>query len=200
LTGRNGDLHVGQVKITNIQLNQTAQKKDGSSYNVHKIVLMNEEKGTTKSEQVPTFKNFSTPITELAIGDIVNAKYVQNGNFWNLADLTLISKGAGGSAPTVQAPAGKSYGGGGGYKDDPEKQMMIVRQNVKGTAADVVLKLVEVGVYDKKKLAPDFVVDEILRIAKRFEAYCMCKEETKAITDAVETVDTPAFNPEEDVF
>ena len=191
---------MGQVKITNIQLNQTATKKDGGTYNVHKLVLMNEEKGTTKSEQVPAFKNFTTPITELAIGDIVNAKYVQSGNFWNLTDLTLISKGTGGGNQSVipsQASAGKSYGG--GYKDDPEKQMMIVRQNVKGTAADVVLKLIEVGVYDKKKLAPDFVVDEVLRIAKRFEAYCMCKEETKAVQEAVETI-APQTTDDEEVF
>jgi len=188
---------MGQVKITNIQLNQTATKKDGGTYNVHKVVLMNEEKGTTKSEQVPTFKKFTTPLTDLAVGDVVNAKYVQSGNFWNLEDITLISKGAGGTQVPAASSVGGGYNKGGGYKEDPEKQLMIVRQNVKGTAADVVLKLVEVGVYDKKKLAPDFVVDEILRIAKRFESYCMCKEEEAKIASVTETIEKPVGEDEE---
>lgn len=176
---------MARMKVNKIELNVEKMGKNGP-FKTHKIVLMNVEKMTTKTEQVPAFLPAGGVIATLKEGDLVDAKYEQKGNFWNLVEIVKVEGAASSTEQSVIPSATtQQYQRGGGYKEDPDKQMSIARQNVSRTAMDFVTKLIEIGVYDKKKLVPDFAFAEVLRFAKRLEGYVLLKEDESKLEDAV---------------
>ena len=113
-------------------------------------------------------------IAELAVGDRCDVKIVKSGDFYNVdrADdaIKLLEKGDG-KVSTIPSPASKSTGySGGGYKEDPEKQAAIIRQNALTNATNLVVAMLNRDMF-KKTASPDVLICEITRVATELVKY-----------------------------
>ena len=114
-------------------------------------------------------------VAGLAVGDKVELKIEKSGDFFNLSRdkdaIKLVEKGDG-KISTIP-----SSGGGGGakpafgsYKEDPEKQAAIIRQNALTNATNLVTTMLTNGLF-KKTVTADVLVCEITRIAGELAGY-----------------------------
>lgn len=146
--------------------------------------------GKTKTEFIFGSSKFIELVRSLSEGDKIEAKYEQNGGYWNLVDVTLLEKSSGVSqseSSTSNAATSKaSYG-----KEEPEKQASIQRQNALTNAVSIVKAAVEQGIY-KKSTSPELLIQETLRIAKEFTAFnsgTLQENELKVDTSAIVTTE-----------
>lgn len=174
--------------VQEIQFNVQKQSKKGSTYSVTVLKYVT-EKGQLKTESCFSDCDYKDVLKGLAPGDKIEAKYVKNGEYFNLTDVQLIEKGTG-VAPTPMRS-------GGGGKEDPEKQAAIIRQNALTNAVGFVLHdAVQATLKgDKTKLTADILADMIVNYAKKFEKYTSGKDITEALNQAVMSDEVPMDIP-----
>ncbi len=132
-----------QYEVKSIEYNQKMANKYAGAF-LHTVGV---ESGTKRKDFVfensPQFKI----LQECAVGNIVELKIVKNGDFFNLAKdedaIVLVSKESKKEEPVqkvestgvIQTTA-KSYSG---YKEDPDKQAAIIRQNALTNATNLII-------------------------------------------------------------
>ena len=151
--------------VQEIKFNVQKESKSGKKYTVTQLKYTT-EKGQVKTENCFSDVKFADVLKTLAAGDKIDAKYTKNGEFFNLVDVTLVEKGSG-VAPSVPTKSGSSY------KEDPEKQAAIIRQNALTNAVNFVTADTVVATLkgDKSKLSADILADLVVAMARKFESY-----------------------------
>lgn len=129
-------------------------KEDGKSWEQFIFARGKDE------DLVKKFKSFSK-------GDNLNVKMVKNGNFWNIADVSLGSGGNGG-----KGSSSSSGGGGGSFKPSSNFRNPANhdRSAALAMAKDTILEAWKMGAY-KKTTAVPLIVDSILEVADKFNKY-----------------------------
>jgi len=138
-----------QYAIKQIEYNQKMAGKYNGAF-LHTVAVESEAK--RRDFVFENSKQFKV-LQECAVGNIVELKIVKNGDFFNLAKdddaIVLISKEKSEEvtekltpdklqeiATTIASTPTKSYGG---YKEDPDKQAAIIRQNALTNATNLVI-------------------------------------------------------------
>lgn len=189
-----------QYAVVKMELNVEKTSKAGKPYKVHNITLRNLEKNTFKNETVFSTQPIGNAVAVLNVGDQVECKWSKtNVNGQDRFDLSEIKPSSG--EVTAAAPASGAPPKKGGFGKSAEEQQSIARQNVSRTSMDFVTKLVDAGIYDKKKTSPDFIFDEVLRFARKFEMYVTLQDDKLQPIEAPPqtVVDVPAAVEDDDI-
>ena len=139
-------------------------------------------------------------LTKLEAGDEVELKLEKNGQYYNLKDIIPTggkSAGAssgGGSSSTPAAGAGKAAGGWVPRFSDTEayitkRDTSIIRQCSLKAAVDIVAAMLHKDMY-KKSATPDFIAEEIGRLANKFENQVTGEGAMDKLAASCESLDT----------
>lgn len=163
--------------VVKIGINVPVEKKDGGSYQGWKLVY-EDEKGEVKTiakhmnslKYAAALKN---GLENLKVGDAFVLEQEKEGDFWNpkniyKSDATTPTQKTNSASPrsTTAASSNSTYAT---KEERAQTQVYIVRQSSVTSA----LKLLEVT--GNKKATPD----DVIRLAKEFEAFVMGKEVVK---------------------
>ena len=161
-----------RYEIRNIEYNQKMSGKYDGSF-LHTISV---DGGAKRKDFVFKNSNQHKVLVECAVGDIVELKIVKNGDFFNLAKdddaITLVEKGTAkepSSGGTSSGGAGSGFAGK-SFGKDPEIQAAIIRQNGLTNATNLVVAMLEKGMFPSKVTA-DILVIETTRIAAEFAKF-----------------------------
>lgn len=129
-----------QYKISKIEYNQKMSGKYNGAM-LHTVAVESEAK--RRDFVFENSKQFKV-LQECATGDIVELKIVKNGDYFNLAKdddaIVLVEKTKAEvqqeTAPVIEKVAVKPYSG---YKEDPDKQAAIIRQNALTNATNLIV-------------------------------------------------------------
>jgi len=182
-----------QATVTNVKFNFEKTFKNGKSFTGTELCFLMDS-GSAKKEFLFSNVNYMDVVKNLAVGDVIDVTYVKKGEYFNLDNISLISKGTGVSAgsPTsstggsyASKSSGSSYGG-----KDPEIQAAIIRQNALTNSVSLITKSLEQGLY-KKTTTIDLLKDEIFRIAKDFAAFSSGELQIKDLKADLSSIPKP---------
>ena len=183
-----------KYEITKIEYNQKMANKYAGAF-LHTIAIESEAK--RRDFVFENSKQFKV-LQECAVGNIVELKIVKSGDFFNLAKeddaILLVSKekSVEDTPPQVQdigvgakpdTPI-KSYSG---YKEDPDKQAAIIRQNALTNATNLMIaRWSGAGVVDA-------IVKDIIEVAIQFAKFTSGEDMTEYLAE--EFMETSALVP-----
>lgn len=139
----------------------------GKSYTVS-VLSYTTEKGQTKKTDIFSNAAYFKTVRDLAQGDEIDVKMVQNGNFWNVSDIVKLASGGGGDVP--KQPSSAPVPARAPFVEDKERQASIQRQNALTNATNLVSQMLALELF-KKTTKPNVLVEEIIKIASAFEGY-----------------------------
>lgn len=183
-----------QATVTNVKFNFEKTFKNGKSFTGTELCFLMDS-GSAKKEFLFSNVSYMDVVKNLAVGDVIDVTYVKKGEYFNLDNISLISKGTGtvGSSSTAFSTGGsytsKSSGGSYGGKD-PEIQAAIIRQNALTNSVSLITKSLEQGLY-KKTTTIDLLKDEIFRIAKDFAAFSSGELQIKDLKADLSSIPKP---------
>jgi hypothetical protein len=162
-------------KVVSVTFNKEYPKKDGSG--TYTCTAFVSEDATGKADREERFfgkETFYNVVKDLSVGDYVDIKKVQEGKFWNIADIKLVAK-QGEPTPTGWGEVKKPFGSSGftARAEDPNKQIYIVRQSSLGHATNLINMLISKDAFAKKAVTTDFLTTEIMRLAAKYELFVM---------------------------
>jgi len=181
--------------VNKIEFNQKLKDKFDGAY-----LYATTDKGQKKKEFIFQKSDIFKVLSEISVGDEVELKYVQNGDYWNLSAIKpLGTKSSGGGQsviPTSSAPSAPAKSSGGyqpRYCDSEayvkHKDLMIIRQSTMKAATDLVVAMLNKDMF-KKTATADFLVEEVSRLASKLEGQVTGEAALKDLSSSIETLDT----------
>lgn len=138
-------------------------------------------------------------LTKLEAGDEIELKLEKNGQYYNLKDIIPTGNKSAGSAPASSGgtpTAGGKAGGSGWvprFSDTEEyikkRDISIIRQCSLKAAVDIVAAMLHKDMY-KKSATPDFIAEEIGRLANKFENQVTGEGAMDKLAASCESLDT----------
>lgn len=169
--------------VQSVEFNVAKTSKAGKNYTVTTLKYIT-DKGQPKTENAFSDCDYKDELAKLAPGDTIEVKYVKKDfkgkDVWNMVGVTLLSKGDGVAPSTTPRMAS------GGFKESPEKQASIERQNGLTNATMLVKTMVEKDLFKKAACTPDLLVAECIRIANKFQEFTSGKADLAALAKATE--------------
>ena len=193
---------MAKATIRKIEFNAKKVTKAGVSYDGAYLSAQTEA-GTFKKEFIFKKSQMHALLSELNVGDVVDLVYEKNGAFFNLKDIK--PTGEKGTTATVSAPSAPPTKSGStgwqasyGQTEDyiKHKDLMIIRQSTMKAAVDLVTAMMQKDMF-KKTATPDFFVEEVGRIASKFEASITgtaAEASLKASVATLEASDKPEYD------
>jgi hypothetical protein len=179
-----------QYKISKIEYNQ----KMAGKYNGAFLHTVGVETDKPRKDFVFENSNIFKVLQECAVGDTVELRIVKSGDFWNLAKdddaIVLVERGSSkkeeAKPEVTQKAEYKSYSG---YKEDPDKQAAIIRQNALTNATNLIIANEAVGNIDKS-------IKLIITAAIQFAKFTSGEDMTEYLMEEPIAYSDPTTKPE----
>ena len=172
--------------VNSVTHNVQKTSASGKSYTVS-VLSYTTEKGQTKKTDIFSNAAYFKTVRDLAQGDEINVKMVQNGNFWNVSDVVKLASGGGGDVP--KQPSSAPTPARAPFVEDKERQASIQRQNALTNATNLVSSMLAQEMF-KKTTKPNILIEEIIKIASSFEDYTSGRTKPTATESVKPSVDS----------
>ena len=174
-----------QYKVTFVELGVKMKDKFPGAY----VSTMAVESGTKRKDFIfENSKQYET-VKTLSKGDIIELKIVKKGDYFNLAQdddaIKLIEKGGDSKESTIPSKTVSSYGT---YKEDPAKQLAIIKQNALTNATSLVVAYLSAGKFPAK-ISLDIIADNVLSIAEKLAKFPTGEYKEQKVIEELEQED-----------
>lgn len=156
--------------VNSVTHNVQKTSNAGKSYIVSTLSYTT-DKGQTKKADIFTTVPYFKVVRDLAQGDEIEVKMVQNNGYWNVSDIVKVdAPSASQRSPQPTAPITRAP-----FVEDKEKQASIQRQNALTNATNLVAQMIASEMF-KKTTKPAILIEEIIKTAAAFEDYTSGRE------------------------
>jgi hypothetical protein len=148
-------------------------------YDVAVLAVIDEEKNETRTYNVFTGTELYNKVIQLSPNDYVDLKFERKGKYWNLSDVSMLSRSTGGGH--TQATRAN------------QTQEQIARMNSLNVTVNALVGLLAHGSHFKKTISPELFIDEVVRQAPKVFVYITGIEDDPelGVTAASDLPDVP---------
>lgn len=165
-----------KAQVTEIKFNVEFKGK----YKVTELHSLT-EKGKNRKDIIFQNSDMFPVVKTLKVGDNIDLKMKQNGDFWNVVGVEKLSDADVAATPSTSTNNySKAY-------NNPERDTAITRMSVLKTATDLITNCLAQGMY-KKAITPEILVDDIFKYAYEFEQYVQGQRQKAELASTMDDI------------